>query len=118
MSVQNLTSENKDTYINDEVHTIIDFSAEWCEPCKLLKPCFVQASTFMEKTNVKINFVTLDVDKENDIAEEYEINSLPTMIILQNGKAIDRKEGFTRQDNTLTVLKFIGKHFDVKKNEY
>jgi thioredoxin 1 len=117
MAVEILTSQNKDTYINEKVHTIIDFSGEWCEPCKILKPCFIQSATFMEKTNTKINFVTVNVDEENDLAEEYEITGLPTMVLLQNGKVVDRKVGFTKQDNVLTVLKFIGKHFDVKKNE-
>lgn len=111
--VQELTTDNYNKYINDDQHTLIDFTATWCGPCGLMKPHFSAANDFMKSTNTAINFVSLDVDAEPDIAQQYNVSCMPTLVLLKNGKEVGRHEGMIKGKDILT---FIGKYFDVKKN--
>ena len=111
--VLELTTDNKDAYINDEQHTLIDFTATWCGPCGLMKPHFIAAEKFMQTTNTAINFVSIDVDAEPDITQQYDVTCMPTLVMLKNGKEVGRNEGMIKGKEILT---FIGKYFDVKKN--
>jgi thioredoxin 1 len=69
---------------------IIDFYAEWCAPCKIMKPVFEKASK--EFKNIK--FYKLDVDAHQSVAEEFGVRSIPTMLFLRDGKEVDRLLGY------------------------
>ena len=60
---------------------VADFYATWCGPCKMFGPVFEDAS----KEN-EFNFIKLDVDKYSDVAREYGVMSIPTIILFENGK--------------------------------
>lgn len=72
---------------------LVDFFATWCGPCKML-------SLVMEKFDKKgvIPIIKVDIDEENNLAEEYKIFSVPTLIIFENGKEIKRISGFMSED--------------------
>ncbi|CAH8598424.1 unnamed protein product [Heterobilharzia americana] len=72
---------------------VIDFYASWCHPCSEIAPVFQQLST--EYTNMK--FVKIDVDKFQDIAERYDVRSLPTFLFFRGNKQIDRLMGAAPQ---------------------
>ena len=59
---------------------VVDFYATWCGPCKMFGPVFEEVS---KESN--INFVKVDVDKENDIARRYGVMTIPTVILFKNG---------------------------------
>jgi thioredoxin 1 len=105
-----LTSENQGEFINETSNTIIDFSAKWCGPCKQMKPHFEKVEEFMTHTNTELNFVTIDVDDEEDLALQYNIQGMPTLVLLENGTEVDRHVGFMKGIDMLTM---IGKHFTV-----
>jgi thioredoxin 1 len=80
---------------------LVDFWAEWCGPCKMLAPIIDEIAT--EFKDLKI--VKVDVDAESDIAAKYEVNSIPTVIIFENGQVKDTIIGFHQKSDYLKTIK-------------
>ena len=76
--------------VNDEV-AVVDFSATWCGPCRMLAPVLEQIS---EELAGKANFYNVDVDDDSALAAGFGISSVPTVLILQKGKVVDQSLGF------------------------
>ncbi len=74
---------------------IIDFSAEWCGPCKMLAPVFDELSNEFDG---KIEFYNADVDQNPNAAVEYKVMSIPNIVLLKNGELADRQIGFASKD--------------------
>ena len=68
----------------------VDFFATWCGPCKMFAPTFEKLSSDF---NGKLEFLKIDIDKNEDIADHYNVKSVPTFILFKDGKEIDRKVG-------------------------
>jgi len=83
-----LKSNNFDSEIANGV-TVVDFWAPWCGPCRMLTPTIEELST--EMPNVK--FAKLNVDEAQDIAINYSVMSIPTIIIFKDGKAMESTIG-------------------------
>ena len=83
-----LKSNNFDAEIANGV-TVVDFWAPWCGPCRMLTPTIEELST--EMTNVK--FAKLNVDEAQDVAINYSVMSIPTIIIFKDGKAMESTIG-------------------------
>ncbi len=71
--------------------TVVDFSAEWCGPCKMLHPVLESLSKELEG---KVNFVKVDIDQSPSEANQFGIRGVPTMIVFHGGKEVDRMVGF------------------------
>lgn len=65
---------------------VIDFWATWCGPCKLMNPILDE----VEKENPDLTITRVDIDSDKDMVEQYNIQSVPTYIILKDGKEVDR----------------------------
>ena len=89
-----------DEIIGGDTLTIIDFSATWCMPCRLLAPILEQVAD--ERTDV--NFFNLDIDDNQDIAKRYRIFSVPTLMAFKNGKMIDSLVGLNSFDE---IMEFV-----------
>ena len=83
-----------------EKEAVVDFYATWCGPCKMFGPVFEEVAT-----NMDINFVKIDVDKNSDIAREYGVMTIPTVILFKDGKEVKRKVGFMSNDELTEFLK-------------
>ena len=70
---------------------LIDFSAVWCGPCKMVSPVIDALS---EKFAGRIEFYNADVDENMDLAAKYNIQNIPSLLLLKNGEAVDMKVGF------------------------
>jgi Thioredoxin domain-containing protein len=86
---------------------LIDFSANWCGPCKMLEKVLNDLSERVDYRIARIN-----VDEESELASELKIKSLPAMMILKNGKIIERLTGFMEDDE---IEKMVNK---VRKKEH
>jgi thioredoxin 1 len=75
---------------------VVDFSATWCGPCKMLAPVFEGVSNKMED---KAKFFKVDIDANNNLAQKYRISAVPTMIIFKDGIAVENLSGFMPEQN-------------------
>lgn len=95
MEIIHLEKENFNELIKEKV--LVDFYANWCGPCKMLAPILEQVSS-----NLKV--IKVDVDAFEDIAKEYGIMSIPTLILFDHGKEVKRNIGFMSKEQ---IEKFL-----------
>lgn len=77
---------------------LVDFFANWCGPCKMLAPV-------LEKAESKLKVVKIDVDEFEDLAREYGVMSIPTLVLLEKGKEVKRNVGFMDKKSLENFLK-------------
>ena len=70
---------------------VVDFSATWCGPCRMLAPVLEEIS---DELAGKVNFYNVDVDDDSALAAGFGITSVPTVLLLKNGKVVDQSIGF------------------------
>ncbi|MDO4622286.1 MAG: thioredoxin [Eubacteriales bacterium] len=76
--------------LEKESYAVVDFSAEWCGPCKMLAPIFHELSE--EMTDVA--FYNIDSDENMELAQKYGIQSIPSLLIMKNGEVVANSLGF------------------------
>lgn len=69
---------------------LVDFSAEWCGPCKQLKPILEQLKS---KVGRSAKIIKIDVDKNKSLSVQFQIRSVPTLILFKDGKSVWRQSG-------------------------
>lgn len=81
--------------------TLVDFFATWCGPCKMLAPVLEELANEMEG---KVKVIKVDVDESAELADEFRISSVPTMMIFKDGKQEDMMVGFLPKDRIKETL--------------
>lgn len=99
--IKELTTENFKEEVASEQKTLVDFWASWCGPCKMLSPIVDEIAE--TATDFKVGKV--NVDEQIDLAREFSIAAIPTLLVFQNGKVINKSVGLLTKDEVLDLLK-------------
>ena len=101
-NVLEVTSENFELEVlNSDKTVIIDFYADWCIPCKVLSPIVKEVAN--ENENIKV--VKINIDEVQDIANQYSIMSIPTLVVIKNGEEVNRSVGVISKTEIIDMVK-------------
>ena len=102
MAAEHLTKENfKEKVLDSNVPVLVDFYADWCGPCKMMAPIVEKLA---EELEGKAKVGKINVDENQDLAMEYNIMSIPTILIFKNGKEAKRFIGLRDRNELLNEL--------------
>ncbi|XP_075225026.1 thioredoxin, mitochondrial [Lycorma delicatula] len=88
---------------NAKKPVIVDFFATWCNPCKALAP---RLESVIAETNGKVDLAKVDIDEHSDLALEFDVGSVPVLLLIRNGKVEERLVGLQDVDK---LRKFVDK---------
>jgi thioredoxin len=95
MATKSLTMENYESEVdNASVPIVVDFYADWCGPCQMMKPLFESLS---EEFKGKMNFLKLDTQAQEGLAMKFGIQGIPTLVFLKDGKEVERHVGYASE---------------------
>ena len=92
IEVNNNNFENE--VLKSDIKVLVDFNAEWCGPCRMLKPIVEEIAN--SNSNVKV--VSINIDEEDELAAKYSVFSIPCLVVFENGKEINRNVGLISKD--------------------
>ena len=87
--------------LNDETPVLVDFHAEWCGPCKVMAP---ELKKFAE-AHKQIRVLKVDIDKNRETADQFNIQGVPTLILFKKGKVIWRQSGAMNAQQLSGIVK-------------
>ena len=90
-----ITSENLETYKNGDLPLVVDLWAPWCGPCKMLGPVI---SELAEAYDGRIVFGKCDIEENDDVAIDFGVRNIPTILFLKGGKLVDKFVGAAPKD--------------------
>lgn len=102
MSVVKINKNNfENEVLKSDKKVLLDFYADWCGPCKMVAPIVEEiANEYPEYKICKVN-----VDEENELANEFQVMSIPTLFVIENGKVINQAMGAKPKAQILEMLK-------------
>ena len=89
------------TLIQSEKPILVDFFATWCGPCQALMPILKQVK---DQLGDQIKIVKIDVDKNQNIATQWQVRGVPTLILFKNGKQVWRQSGVLSKEQIINVI--------------
>ena len=101
MEIQKINDEEFDTLVLDaKKPVLVKFTAKWCRPCKALNPILIS----LMKSHPQVEFYEIDIEQNPFLAEDYNVKSLPTIIIFKDGVVDGRVSGVVREKILNSVL--------------
>jgi thioredoxin 1 len=95
--VSEVTTETFKDFLKTGEIVMIDIHAQWCAPCKVLSPIIDTIAAEFTNEGIDIKIGKMDVDENRDIAIEYGVTSIPTILVFKNGNLIDRNTGMIQK---------------------
>lgn len=104
MAVLKFTSDNFDSEVlQSDKPVLVDLWATWCAPCRMQGPIVEKLAD--ELTDVKIG--KLDVDENSDIAEKYNVMSIPTLLVFKNGEVVQKAVGVHTREQLIDMINSV-----------
>ena len=101
MSVMNITKNNfQEEVINSEKPVLLDFWAEWSCPCRMMSPVVDEIAE--ERSDIKVG--KINVDAQQELAAKFGIMSIPTLVVMKDGKIVNQRVGAGRKSRILAML--------------
>ena len=101
MAVKTVTEETFEAEVrNAAVPVLADFYADWCGPCRMLRPALEQLSE--ERSDVKV--VAVNIDEHPELADDFDVTSIPCVILFNNGAEADRSIGLVPKEMLEALL--------------
>lgn len=102
MAEINITKENFESeVIKSEIPVLIDFWATWCGPCRMIAPTVAEIA---EEYEGKVKVCKVNVDDEPELANQFRVDSIPTLFIVKNGEVTDKLVGLRPKDQIVTYF--------------
>ncbi len=92
----------EDLLAETDLPLLVDFSAPWCGPCRMMEPILDQVSAQMKQ---QLQVVKINTDNYPDLASQYQVHALPTLVLFKNGQPVDRVEGVMPAEQLVQRLK-------------
>ncbi len=87
--------------VNSAPLVLVDFHADWCGPCKMLSPILKEISGEM---GGKVKIVKIDVDRNNRLAQQYQVQGVPTLLLFKKGKQVWRQSGVPPKNQIVQLI--------------
>lgn len=101
MSAININKTNfQNEVINSEKPVLLDFWAPWCGPCRMVGPAMEEIAA--EHPNIKVG--KINVDEQPELARQFRVMSIPTLVVMKNGEVVNRSVGSKPKEQILTML--------------
>ena len=101
MSVRNITKENfENEVLKSEQVVLLDFFASWCGPCRMVGPIIDEIA----EENGDIVVGKIDVDAESELATQFQVYSIPTLVVMKDGKVLTQSTGAKNKQQILDML--------------
>jgi len=99
--LENLTIEMLGNRGSDAKPVVIDFSAEWCGPCKLFAPIFKRVAAAYED---RVDFATVDVDAQPELTTHFDVSNFPSILAIKDGEVVYRSTGILNEPSLKAVI--------------
>lgn len=100
MSVLKINLNNFETVKNSEKTVLLDFYADWCGPCRMVSPIVDEIA----EENPQYLVGKINVDEETKLAADFGVGSIPTLIVMKNGKIVEESVGARPKEQILKML--------------
>lgn len=101
MPALHITKDNfQETVLNSSKPTLLDFWAPWCGPCRAVVPLVEEIAG--ERSDIQVG--KINVDEEQELASQFRVMSIPTLVVMKNGKAANRAVGARSKQQILAML--------------